>query len=238
MQLLPQTKIIERKKDERETEIFRRLRVQKAKAKEEKELHDIVSTFDPQKEKLRKEFNSYKDLMEKRKSAVLGEILVLERRRDTAMEPFYELKFQALEAMDKAQEYEDKVKQAAKNVNEERGRLTVLSAQLKEKEVLLSNKEQIIADTEIRSIEREAIITKEEKSFEKEKLEFETYSARIMDELEEKDRDLKAREASVEVKLESIATRETALLDEVKHLESRQQALALAFDEARKKGIL
>lgn len=238
MQLLPQTKVTEQKKDEREAEVFRRLRVQKAKVEGEREIHEIASNLDPEKKKILKEFDDFKDGIEKRKSKLLGEILVLERRRDTAMEPFYELKFQALEAMDRAKAWEDKVKSAARKINETRVAVTNLQVKLDEKEKFLANKEQVIGNAEIVAIEREAALVSAEKDLETRKANFEELTARVAAEQETKDRDLKAREASVEAKLDSVEKRENDLEDEKKHLESQRQTLALAFEEARKKGVL
>lgn len=238
MQLLPQTKVTEQKKDEREAEVFRRLRVQRAQAAGEKEIHEITSSLDPEKKKILKEFNDFKDGIEKRKSKLLGEILALEQRRDTAMEPFYELKFQALEAMDRAKAWEDKVKSAARKINETRVAVTNLQVKLDEKEKFLANKEQMIGNAEIVAIEREAALVSAEKDLKTRKENFEELAARITTEQETKDRELKAREASIEAKLDSVEKRENDLENEKKHLESQRQSLALAFEEARKKGVL
>lgn len=238
MQLLPQAKVKELKHDERETEVFRKLRVSKTIAKEEKEIAEIVKNFEPEKRKKQKEFQEFHQHIEKRKSQLLGEIMALETKRDNAMQPYYELKFAAKEAMKVVQETEAAVRAEAKRVNTLHTTLKAVEEEQKQKAELLSEKEQKIARMEIDAIEREAKLEKEEALFVEKKKDFEDLSSRRESELDVKDRDLKAREATLEAKEENLVTREQVLANDRKHFASQQATLTLAFEEARKKGIL
>lgn len=114
MELLPQTKVKEEKKSSREDEIFRKLSRSRINDKK------TVEVMDAERLKIQKEFESFHMRIMRRRSELMGEIKALEEKRDTIMRPYYELKFEAEEALKRAIEYEEKVKVAARIVSEER----------------------------------------------------------------------------------------------------------------------
>ncbi|MFA7257590.1 MAG: hypothetical protein WC047_08460 [Kiritimatiellales bacterium] len=238
MELLPQVKIKTQKHDQREAEVFRKLRVGRALAKEEKELDEIVKNIEPEKLKKKREFQEFHQNIEKRKSQLLGEIKALEEKRDSAMQPFYELKFAANEAMDAVQTIKEKVRAEAKRVNTLRTTLETAKDDMDKKSELLAEKEQKIAALEISWIERDGKLQENEALFVKNKEAFESQSTLRASELDAKDRDIKARESSIEAKLAIIESKEKELADQRAHITSQQATLKLAFDEARRKGIL
>ena len=238
MELLPQVKVKTQKHDQREAEVFRKLSIGKALAKEEKEFDEKVKDIDAEKQRKRKDFLEFSQNIEKKKSHLLGEIKALEEKRDSAMQPYYELKFAAKEAMDVVQETQEKVRAEAKRVNALRTTLETVKADLDEKVELLAKKEQIIAASEIYYIERDSRLRANESMFIENKKVFESESIRRENEIDEKDRELKARESSIEAKLSIISLKENEIEQERKHITSQQATLKLAFDEARRKGIL
>ena len=238
MELLPQTKVKAEKKSAQEAEIFRKLSVAKLRNEKEKEIADIVKDIDPEKKKIQREFAAFRGKVESRRSELLGEIKVLEAKRDTVMQPYYELKFQATEAIERAKEWEEKVKTGARAVNVEREKVSALKESLEKKEVMLSSKEQSIASLEMDIIERDSKLKANELDLASRDRAFVEEVAKKTDEITVKDRDLTAREATVESKILNLEEREQLLINDRKHLESQQITVKLAFEEARKKGIL
>ena len=238
MELLPQSKVKEEKKDEREATIFRKLRVAKTKDQHQKELQTLIDNLEPEKQKIRIELTRFRNKAEQRKSDLLGEIQALEVKRDRIMEPFYQIKFEAQEATTAAMGYERIVKARAKEVNEKSDAVDIKEKHINSREEMLIEKESAIATRDIESIQESERINQDRKTLDAERKVFETNSQATKDELAEKDRDLKSREATLDARVAVADKREQDLDDERQHLNSQQETLKAAFTEAKKKGIL
>lgn len=235
MELLPQVKVKEDRKDAREATVFRKLRVARNKEQEEKEIAEIISSVEPEKRKIKADLDRFRNKAEQRKSDLLGEIRALEVKRDRIMDPFYQIKFEAQEMIATAQNYEKRVKLMAKEVNEKSDKVEAQAKLLGEREEMLTKKESDIATRDIESIEESERVATARKQLDHDKAAFETDSLARKNELDAKDSDLKKREAEIESKLEIIEGEKEALKVERAQIADQRKTLERGFQELRSK---
>ena len=142
MELLPQSKIKDLKRGEREAETAHRIEIGQHLIKEEKMLAESVKNIDPEKRKLQKEFDQFRAKIEKRTSELLCEIQTLEVKRDSAMQPYYDLKATAIKAMNQVDIMQARVSSEAQKVNKMRLEVERGKKELEKREELLAKREK------------------------------------------------------------------------------------------------
>lgn len=234
MELLPQTKVKAEKKSSQEDEIFRKLSVDSLMEKKRKEHAEFLENIDTEKKKLKQDFEEYSRQTVSRRFEIQREIDTLERKRDTVMQPYYELKFQATEAIERAKEWEEKVKTGARAVNVEREKVSALKESLEKKEVMLSLKEQSIASLEMDIIERDSKLKANELDLASRDRAFVEEVAKKTDEIIVKDRDLTAREATVESLVLNLKQKEDEQIKKDREISDKYATLEKTIREVTK----
>lgn len=234
MKLLSPKKVRQVSQSEKELEAFRRIKVSRLKFQEEKELSEIRENYNPEKKKIKEDYESFKKEHLEKQSRLLTETQILEERRDKAMEPLYTLKFNALELMDEAQKKSDIQKRELKKIEDEKESIDVKEKELKKREEKLLPKEELLAIKERDIKKRSDKLYTDELDLSNRTKTFTTYCLESESEVQGRMKELERREASVEAKKEIMEKEKNEVAQEWIKIKDQRETLQRAWNELKK----
>lgn len=235
MKLLPQKKAQELKQSEKELEAFRRIQATRLKVEEEKKLEAIGESYDQKKKQAKEEFEAFVKEHSFKKSELLAEIRQLEHDRDTAMEPYYAIKLEAVELLETAKILNERAKKDSEKLDEEKERIAELNDELLEKKDELEKREGAITLKEYDLIRRDSKLLVEEKDLADRTKGFNAYCLEKESEIEGRLKEVERREVSMDAQKEILFKEKDEVSKEWIRIKDQRESLQKGFDELRRK---
>ncbi len=226
-------------KDKEQTELARKgIKIASLVDKENKRLILVKKECKEDIEKIQKDFNAFVIKTNSKKKTLENEVIKLEKRKDTALEPledkYVELQKEEIRINKQQTELDDRKKQ----LEEEDNRSSLRDKVLITKEVDISKREE-----DISKLNRELLIEQKDtkaktKDFEEEKIRWDKQFDKKVSELNYIEFKLSDRQKALDILEERNKQQQLEINKDRRHLESQQKTLKMAFDEARRKNLL